>query len=374
MQIGKYTLGREIGRGGMGTVYESFHPQLSRAVAIKLIQSSDAESRRIFMYEAQTVAGLSHPHIINIFDVDEHQGQPFLVMELFQTSLADRIAKQPLVPAELIPIALQLTDALDYAHGQAIIHRDIKPANVLLRQDETPVLADFGLARAMANATTHTAGLLVGTPAYMAPEQFRHEPATVRSDLYALGVLLFEALIGQVPFDGDTTAIIKGHLQQPVPSMHTLAAYIPPALDALILSLLAKDPLQRPDSARAVAKELTTIQLQLPASPQSANSPQRAPATGPTIALRHTPNAAQLPSKHAQPAQPNLPNPPAVPKIATTQRHKSQLVGLIVIGAVILLTVLLALVVPSKSNEGASALRFPTSAFPLQTASWRQLN
>src|SRR5262245_39378914 len=123
MQLGKYTLGKQLGKGGMGAVYESFHPQLARPVAIKIMQSADTDSRLRVMREAQTAATLSHPGIINIFDVDEYQGQPFLVMELINTSLADRIAQGPLAPEEVVRTGLALLEALQYAHDQGVIHR-----------------------------------------------------------------------------------------------------------------------------------------------------------------------------------------------------------------------------------------------------------
>jgi serine/threonine-protein kinase len=364
MQIGKYTLGREIGRGGMGAVYESFHPQLARPVAIKIIQGSDADSRKYFMREAQTVAGLSHPNIINIFDVDEHQGQPFLVMELFGASLADRIAQGPLPAAEVIRIGVKLTDALSYAHDLSIIHRDIKPANVLLRQDEMPVLADFGLARAVAGAPTQTAStMLLGTPAYMAPEQFRYQPATVQTDLYALGVLLFEALTGQVPFDGDTAAIIQGHLQRPVPALHSLVATIPPALEALVLNLLDKDPMQRPANAATVAQSLTSMQQALPPTVPRVTNGGSVAATGPTIAIQQPPNPAKMPAKNVILSQPRPQTPVATP---AAQPRKAFILALICISAIILLAVMLRLSNPPKT-QNLIDIQIPTIARVLST-------
>jgi serine/threonine-protein kinase len=349
----------------MGAVYESFHPQLARPVAIKIIQSGDAESRRFFMREAQTVAGLSHPNIINIFDVDEHQGQPFLVMELFGTSLADRIAQGPLPAAEVIRIGMKLADALSYAHDLSIIHRDIKPANVLLRQDEMPVLADFGLARAVTGAPTQaTSAMLLGTPAYMAPELFRYQPATIQTDLYALGVLLFEALTGQVPFDGDTAAIIQGHMQHPVPAPHTLVTTLPPALEALVLNLLEKDPTQRPANAAAVTQALTRMQQVLPPTAPQVTNAGFVAATGPTIAIQQPPNPAKMPTKNAVLNQPRPQTPAAKP---AAQPRKAVILPLIIIGAVILLAVMLRLADPPKP-QNLSDIQIPTIARVLRTA------
>ena len=279
-QLGKYTLGTELGQGGAGIVYASHHPQLERPVAIKvLLPGADHEFQQRFIHEARVVASLSHPGIIKILDVDTDGQRPFIVMELISGgSLADRIAAGPLALDTALQVMLALCDALGYAHRQGIIHRDLKPANVLLRSDGSPVLADFGLALlpASPNPRLTSAGIVIGTPAYMAPEQLASRPLDQRSDIYALGVMLFEMLTGRLPFDGDTGAMIVGHLQQPPPSLRLFAPSSPPALDALLQRMLAKDPADRPPDISGLIAELHAIRdgaamtgatVRLPAQP-----------------------------------------------------------------------------------------------------------
>jgi hypothetical protein len=276
--LGKYQLGELLGQGGMGAVYRSFHPQLNRPVAVKVILGgvADPQIRQRFLREAQVVAGLSHPNIVNIFDVDVQDGQPYIVMDFVAGgSLAKRLASGPMPVDEAIEMLIPLAEALDYAHRQGLVHRDLKPANVLLQPDGSPVLADFGLARAAQPDTAAritASGMLLGTLAYMAPEQFAGGDADARTDIYALGVLFFEMLTGRVPFDGDSAQVMYGHLQQPPPAPRLLVPALPDAIEKLVLSMLAKDPAARPQSAAEVAAALRAIR----------SSPA---ATGPTIAL-----------------------------------------------------------------------------------------
>jgi hypothetical protein len=262
----------------MGAVYRSFHPQLSRPVAVKVILggAADPQTRQRFLREAQVVAGLSHPNIINIFDVDVQDDQPYIVMDFVAGgSLAKRLASGPMPIDETIGLLIPLAEALDYAHRQGLVHRDLKPGNVLLQPDGSPVLADFGLARAAQPDTAAritATGMLLGTLAYMAPEQFAGGGADARTDIYALGVLFFEMLTGRVPFDGDSAQVMYGHLQQPPPTPRGLVPTLPDAIEQLVLSMLAKDPGARPQSAAEVAAALRAI--------------RSAPAaTGPTVAL-----------------------------------------------------------------------------------------
>lgn len=348
-QIGKYQLQGVLGQGGMGVVYRSFHPHLNRPVAIKLILAgaADAEARQRFMREAQVVAGLSHPNIIRIFDVDLQDGQPYLVMELVEAgSLADRLG-QPLTPDQVVVLGIALAQALDYAHGQGIVHRDLKPANVLLRADATPVLADFGLARAanpLPDQRITASGAVLGTVAYMAPEQLSSRPLDGRTDIYALGVLLFEALTGQLPFLGDTGQMLLGHLQMPPPLPVTLNAAVPAELSRLVVWMLAKDPDNRPQRAAEVAEALQTIQQRWVGTvTQPAGAAPLAPTGAlPTVALpRPGPALAPPPAGLSAPAQ-----RPRVPPLA---------LGVLLLGAFV--AVVLALGGLLRLGSGVSASR-----------------
>jgi serine/threonine-protein kinase len=261
--LGKYQLGPELGQGGMGAVYRSFHPQLGRPVAIKLIRPDVAQNetmRQRFLREAQLVAGLSHPGIINILDVDDSNGQLYIVTDLIEGgSLAERISSRPMPISDVLRIAVPLAEALDYAHREGVVHRDLKPSNVLLRLDGSPVLADFGIARPMQGPLLTNDGSLLGTIAYMAPEQIANGPIDGRTDLYAFGVMLFEMLAGRLPFEGDTGQIITGHLQRTPPDIQTLNPTVPQALCQLVTQLLAKQPDQRPHEAATVATALRSL-------------------------------------------------------------------------------------------------------------------
>jgi len=262
--IDRYSIQEKLGEGGAGIVYRSYHTLLDRPVAIKQIQASaSADQRERFLHEARAMASLSHPNIINIFDIALASGRPYIVMELIEGgSLADRLEGGPLPLGEAIDMMLALTDALAYAHSQGVIHRDLKPANVLLRHGGTPVLADFGIARTMAEADAPRLtrdGAMLGTPAYMAPEQFTDGLADARSDIYALGVMFFQMLTGRVPFEGDIAQTIRGHLELPPPDPCALDGRIPAGVGALVRRMLAKAPGQRPQSVAEVGAELRTL-------------------------------------------------------------------------------------------------------------------
>jgi serine/threonine-protein kinase len=289
--LGKYQLGELLGQGGMGAVYRSFHPVLNRPVAIKIMLANvaaDSQAHQRFLREAQVVAVLSHPNIVNIFDVDVQDGQPYIVMDFAEGgSLAARLRAGPIGLEETLRLAIPLADALAYAHAQGLIHRDLKPANVLLRPDGSPVLADFGLARptlADSAAQITATGAVMGTLAYMAPEQFSGRPADARADIYAFGVMLYEMLTGRVPFDGDSAQIMYGHLQQPPPPPRQLNPALPGPVEQLVLRLLEKNPDMRPHSAAEIGAALRAL--------QSAGA-----ATGPTVAL--------MPSLPAAPPEPD---------------------------------------------------------------------
>lgn len=271
-QLGKYTLLEQLGSGGMGAVYRSNHPQLNRPVAIKVVLgNATPEARQRFLREAQMAMQLSHPNIVRVFDVDEHNGLPYIVMELIDgPSLVDELQNGKIDLDRGLKIGAELADALDYAHKQGILHRDIKPANVLIRKNGTTVLVDLGLARLQNVAQDDhltQSGMIIGTLAYMAPEQIQAQPLDARTDVYALGVLLFRMVTGKLPFEGDTAQMMFGHVYTPPPDPRTTGVMIPPALSSLILAMLAKDPNQRPQTMTEIAQMLRRIQQDPAVSP-----------------------------------------------------------------------------------------------------------
>lgn len=296
-QLGKYQLGQLLGQGGMGAVYRSFHPVLNQPVAVKVMQNTlaaDPQAQQRFLREAQVVAGLAHPNIVNIFDVDIQDGRPYIVMEYLDAgSLADRLQAGPLTLAAALQLAAPLADALEYAHQRGLVHRDLKPANVLLRPDGSPVLADFGLARpvqADSAAQITATGAVMGTLAYMAPEQFSGQPTDARADIYSFGVMLYEMLTGRLPFTGDSAQIMYGHLQQPPPSLRVARPDLPDSIEQLVQRMLSKDPAWRPQRMAEVASALRAI-----AAGTAATGPtvQARPATNPTLAAQPGPTAAR---------------------------------------------------------------------------------
>ena len=218
--IGPYQVQDVIGHGGMATVYKAFQPELDRTVAIKVLLPAfvnDAAFRFRFQREARLIARLRHPNIVVIYGVGEDEGMPYLVMEYLQgTTLHAAIRqrrRQGVVfsPVETLELLRPLANALDYAHTRDVVHRDLKPENIILTGDG-PVTTDFGLAK-LVQEEAATVSVVMGTPSYMAPEQIRAEPVDRRADVYALGIMLYELLAGQVPFTGTTpVAVAQAHL------------------------------------------------------------------------------------------------------------------------------------------------------------------
>ncbi|HEX2268259.1 MAG TPA: protein kinase, partial [Pyrinomonadaceae bacterium] len=243
----RYRLDSELGRGGMGTVYRATDLELHREVAVKILSGQTSDGRERLIREARAAAALNHPHIITIHDVGEAGGLPFLVMELVA---GPRLSQaKPTELGRVVEIAAQICAALEHAHANSIVHRDLKPDNVLLSGasgTSNVKLADLGLALPAHGARISRAGVIVGTAAYMAPEQALGQPVDGRSDLYALGVLLYELTTGRRPFTGDDPlTIVSQHVHAPVVPPRVLRPDIPRALEAVIVRLLAKDPAQR---------------------------------------------------------------------------------------------------------------------------------
>ncbi len=254
----RYRIEAEIGRGGMGMVYRAHDTVLDRDVAIKILATAAVESRARLEREARAAARLNHPNIITVYDAGETADVPYIVMELAPGhSLYDQPPKSI---DEIIAIARQISAALEHAHAQGIIHRDLKPENILITSDGTAKLMDFGLAHASGATRITQDGAILGTVFYLAPERVKGTEIDARSDLYSLGVMLFELTTGRLPFEGDDPfAVISKHMNAPVVLPSTLRPDIPPALEAIILKLLAKDPNERFESARQVGEVLAEL-------------------------------------------------------------------------------------------------------------------
>src|SRR5262245_57257840 len=267
---GRYRLVQELGRGGMGVVVKARDRLLARLVALKFLHTSDAadpQTRERFAREARAAAAVTHPRLCTIYEVGEDEGQPFLVMELLEgVTLFDKLAAGPLPLSELLDIGIQVADGVEAIQAAGIIHRDLKPANVFLTPRGVKIL-DFGLAKVGRSdeATLHgfetQPGLMVGTIAYMAPEQARAEKLDARADVFALGAVLYEMATGHPAFAGPTPALIFDQVlnREPRrPSERNPA--VPAALEAVIARALAKEPRDRYPSIAALRKDLERLQ------------------------------------------------------------------------------------------------------------------
>lgn len=251
-QVGAYQIVEQLGQGGMATVYKAYHPQLDRFVAIKVMHQNfleDSNFRSRFEREAQIVARLEHPHIVPTYDFNQHHGQPYLVMKLIEGKTLKQLAlKAPLTLQQILNIFTAVGSALTYAHQKGVLHRDIKPSNIVIDVHDTSYLADFGLARIVqAGESTMSADMLLGTPHYISPEQARgQKDIDGRTDIYSLGVVLYELLVGRVPFTADTPyAIIHDHIYSPLPLPSVINPEITPSVEAVLLKALEKAPQDR---------------------------------------------------------------------------------------------------------------------------------
>ena len=270
---GRYVITERIGAGGMGTVYRARHEVVGRDVAIKFLSpdlSVDVTNRRRFLREAKAANRIDHEHIIDITDYGETQdGLVYLVMEYLDgESLADAIDRGPLSVYRSLNIAMQMAGALARAHELDVIHRDIKPDNVFLLErtggGDFVKLLDFGLAKMKGEIRLTASGAVFGTPEYMAPEQARGAPLTGKADLYAVGCVLYEMLVGDPPFEGATPDLILKHIREiPIPPSRR-APGIPEALDELVMRLLDKDPAKRHADAYHLYEELRAVAESLP--------------------------------------------------------------------------------------------------------------
>src|SRR5215510_898957 len=250
-QFGHYQIVAPLGEGGMAAVYKAYQPSMERHVAVKVLPRHMATSDEFvarFKREAKLLAQLQHPHILPVFDYGESEGYPYIVMPFLQSgTLADLMKKQRLPMSEVRRIITQLGDALGYAHARGMIHRDIKPSNVLIDERGNCLLTDFGLARMVeASAKLTTSGAIMGTPAYMSPEQGAGSQVDRRSDIYSLGIILYEMVTSRVPYVAETPiAVVFKHIQDPLPSARKFNPALPESIELVLLKALAKSPEDR---------------------------------------------------------------------------------------------------------------------------------
>ena len=305
--IGRYEIVAELGRGAMGSVFKANDPAVGRIVALKTIHSAalsgaQAEEYRARFYrEARASGVLAHPAIVPVFDVGEHEGAPFLVMEFVDGHTLDSVMKkgERFTLDRACDIGQQIADALGYAHRQGVIHRDIKPANILMTSREVygterPRITDFGIAKLAASEIT-TTGQMLGTPAYMPPEQFTGAPIDGRADLFSLGVILYSLAAGEQPFLGETMTAVSYKVVHvdPIPPSKLNPA-IPPALEGVILKCLAKNPAARYQTGEELAQDLATLRV----NPNATLASLAPAAIDPNATLAAAPSSISHPPAH----------------------------------------------------------------------------
>jgi hypothetical protein len=263
---GRFTILEEIGRGGMGTVYRASQPAVNRLVALKVLPrhlAGDPSFYARFNREARLIAGLEHPHVLPVYDFGQHNGQAYLVTRYIEGgTLFDELRYAPLRLDRALQLINQIAAALDYAHQHGVIHRDIKPSNILIDRSGNAYVADFGIAKALETTTGLTGSGIIGTPEYMAPEQAQGYPVDGRTDVYSLGVMLFQMLTGRLPFatpQGDAISLAYKHIAELPPSPRQLNPALLPELDGVVLKALAKDPALRYPTAGGLAQAMRAV-------------------------------------------------------------------------------------------------------------------
>jgi serine/threonine-protein kinase len=293
--FGPYTIIEQIGEGGMAVVYKGFQESLNRHVAIKVLRGELARDQEFitrFRREALSVAKLSHPNILHVYDAGQVHGMYYMAMDYADGgSLKDVILKGPLSTEQAVTLGIQLADALDYAHRQGLVHRDVKPSNVLLTSDGRPLLTDFGIAKALHEATHLTrTGTSIGTPDYMSPEQLQGQPVDGRTDIYALGIVLFEMLAGWSPFTAPTAmATLYKQMNEPPPPLRQVNVTIPEWLEEVVNKALAKKPEERYQRGSDLADALRQGQTPVPVptgAPPRQMTPVPAAAAPPAATVR----------------------------------------------------------------------------------------
>ncbi|MFN8377704.1 MAG: serine/threonine-protein kinase [Anaerolineae bacterium] len=375
--LGKVQITGLIGQGGMATVYKGVQADVERTVAVKVLpphpgQNADFVTR--FRLEAKTIARLQHPHILPLYDYGDQDGILYLVMPYVDGgSLAGRIAAGPMPVSEVIEYTRQIAGALDYAHRQGVVHRDLKPENILLDREGHALLADFGIVKliedsAPAGALTVTGGL-IGTPAYMSPEQAQGLPVDRRSDLYSLAVVVFEMLTGHQPYTADTAMqVVMQQINAPVPSLRAVSPNASPALDAVMQKALSKDPAARYATATEFASALAVGSSdQAPLEIVPATAMGTVAVTSPGHQTPQPAVTAPVPNPTPSPT-----NPPAGSATNTLVLLGGfAIIAILIVAALVLLTGRnqpAGTVVPTTENTAAAAVPTSPPTLPSVTA------
>ena len=258
--VGPYTIQEPLGQGGMATVYKAYHPALDRYVAIKVMDAAlgrEQDFSERFKREARVIARLDNPHIVPVYDFDEHNGQPYIVLKLIEgQTLRDRIKLSPLSNSEISGIVTAVGDGLQYAHDRGVLHRDTKPSNVLIARDNQVYITDFGLARITEGSSNLTGDMLIGTPHYISPEQAMNvEHLDEGTDIYSFGVMIYELVVGRLPFDADSMiSVIEDHIYEPPPHPTLIKPELSQEIETVLLKALAKKRAERFDKISSLVR------------------------------------------------------------------------------------------------------------------------
>ncbi|MDX1415929.1 MAG: serine/threonine-protein kinase [Candidatus Promineifilaceae bacterium] len=286
-ELGRYRIVAPCGEGGMAAVYKAFQPGTERYVALKILPrhfAREATFQERFQQEAQIIANFQHPHILPVFDYGEEDDYAYLAMPFIEGGTLAELINGGMVDYQRVRrIISQVGDALDYAHSYDVVHRDIKPTNILIDERQNALLTDFGISKIVGDLVNITAtGQVIGTPAYMSPEQIKGEALDGRSDIYSLGIVLYEMVTGRTPYRADTPpALFVKHLLDPLPLPSALKPDIPPVVENVILKSLAKDRDDRyqtaADMVKAVQQAIDPAQTSwapaaIPAAPARPNN------------------------------------------------------------------------------------------------------
>lgn len=315
--FGPYRVLDKIGEGGMAVVYRAYQESLGRYAAIKVLRAElarDEEFVARFRREALAVAQLNHPNILNVYDAGVANGVYYMAMGFMDGgSLKDLIAQGPVDPAYAASIGAQLADALDYAHKQGIVHRDVKPSNVLMTRDGRPMLTDFGIAKALYESAALTrTGISIGTPEYMAPEQIQGQPVDGRTDIYALGIVLYEMVTGWAPFSTPTpVATLYKQVNEPPPPLHQVNVNVPDWLEGVVGKALAKRPEGRYQQASELAAALRS------------RGAGGVPFVAAAPAVAEAKPATKVKSRQPEPAAAATPLPAPVAKPSTGRQQRT---------------------------------------------------
>ncbi|GAB2673189.1 Stk1 family PASTA domain-containing Ser/Thr kinase [Nocardia goodfellowii] len=320
---GRYRIDAPIARGGMSMVFRGVDTRLDRPVAIKVMDpkfAGDPQFLSRFEFEARAVAKLKHPSLVGVYDQGVDGDYPFLIMELVEGGTLRELLRErgPMPPHAVRAVAQPVLEAIGVAHAAGLVHRDIKPENVLISDNGDVKIADFGLVRAVAAANTTSASVILGTAAYLSPEQVTSGSADSRSDVYSFGVLIFELLTGKVPFTGDTSiSVAYQRIENDVPSPSEFIAGVPPEFDDLVARATARDPLHRYADATEMAAALRTIAQDLQLPPYRVPAPQE---SAEHLSAGFT-SVADLSSRDATPQPQYIPEPQHT-KVVTAARPR----------------------------------------------------